>query len=660
MTLIKKFSAPLVVVALVAMMAVSLVGQTPRTASAAAGEICKVSADTTSSFLGNSTSTGAVTSVNSGTTTTLRIHIDDFNSSTATVGLTASAGAVNGQAATAANIIFLTAIDAGAQLCAASGLPNTQAGAVATTVDDSYVQFSFTAPTLPSGIQSQLIQFRVDGDNSGAFGTANVDATYFLTVATAASSLTVGTPDDLNISATAAATDAAGAAIVATVKDGSGTNITGATVDVVTTAGGLDQNVVGTCTANNAAGTGDTTPNNLTQSCSAQTDGSGQVIPTLYGLGAGGTATVTFTVRGTGVTGSTTVIISALPATLEVSGRRTDSATSFVAKSIVENKDSSTTNRDELTIAAVAKDANGNVVGAGNVTFTLTGPAGHTILFSAVSEGGITLSTTACSVSGAGTNSCVDDIAPAAAGATTPSHATAYIDVDHASGEPLGTYTVTATIAGNNATITGTTTFTLAKAPATLTIGDIPTVGLGQTQAATITCKDADGNPCAMGTLVQVNVSNANLIAQNASTGTTGVTVADLTTNATGVATVSLIGVTSGTTNIVANVGTITAVSSVTVGTGPIAPPPPPPAAGTGTFTGATIAPSGLTIVSFTGTHAQLTTAGTTAKVVSASGTFSGKLLTFVIGAPDFVNVEFVAATSTGLSNTLLIVKTGG
>lgn len=659
MTLIKKFAAPLTAVALVAVMAVSLIGQTPRIASAAAGEVCKVGANATSSFLGNGTSTGVITSVNSGTTTTMRIHIDDLNA-VQTVGMTASAGAINGQAAVAANIVYVTTVNAAAQLCVASGMPNTAAGAVATTVSDAYIQFSFTAPTLPSGIQSQLIQFRVDGNNDGDFADAQ-DATYFLTVATAAATLTVGTPDDLNIPATAVATDAGGAAIVVTVKDASGTNITGATVDVVSSAGGLDQSgAPGTCDFNNAAGTGDTTPGNLSQSCSAQTDGNGQIIPTLYGLGGGGISTVTFTVRGTSVTGSTTVIISALPATLELSGRRSNSATSLIAKGVVRNTDSTTTDQDELMVVAVARDGSGNVVGAGQVTFTLTGPGGHTILFAtAVEAAGLTVTGTACSVSGAGTNSCVDAIEPAAAGATTPSHAVAYINVNSTAGEPLGTYTVTATVAGNNATITGTMTFTLARGPASLSIADIPNLGLGASQSVPITCRDADGNPCPSGTLVQVNVSNANLIAQNAATGTTGITVGDLRTTDAGIATVSLIGVTPGSTNIVANVATITAVKAVTVGTAPAAPVTPPPAAGTGTFTGGTIAPAGVSIVAFTGTTAQLNTAGTTARAVSVSATVGGRMITFVVGAPDFVNAEFNAAFPTGLSGTLVIIKTG-
>ena len=75
------------------------------------------------------------------------------------------------------------------------------------------------------------------------------------------------------------------------------------------------------------------------------------------------------------------------------------------------------------------------------------------------------------------------------------------------------------------------------------------------------------------------------------------------------------------------------------------------------TFSGGTIAASGVSIVSFTGTTAQLDTAGAAAKVVSVTATVGGKMLTFVVGAPDFVNAEFNAAFTSGLNGTLVIVK---
>ena len=93
--------------------------------------------------------------------------------------------------------------------------------------------------------------------------------------------------------------------------------------------------------------------------------------------------------------------------------------------------------------------------------------------------------------------------------------------------------------------------------------------------------------------------------------------------------------------------------------TPPVVPPVVPPVGTVGVFTGSTIAAQGVTIVSFTGTVAQLGTAGTAAKVVSASATTGGKMTTYVVGAPDFVNAEFNAVFPAGLSATFLILKTG-
>lgn len=69
------------------------------------------------------------------------------------------------------------------------------------------------------------------------------------------------------------------------------------------------------------------------------------------------------------------------------------------------------------------------------------------------------------------------------------------------------------------------------------------------------------------------------------------------------------------------------------------------------------IAAAGVSIVSFTGTTAQLNTAGAAAKIVTVTATVGGKLRTYVVGAPDFVNAEFNPAFPAGLSNTLVIVK---
>ena len=86
----------------------------------------------------------------------------------------------------------------------------------------------------------------------------------------------------------------------------------------------------------------------------------------------------------------------------------------------------------------------------------------------------------------------------------------------------------------------------------------------------------------------------------------------------------------------------------------------PTDGATTGTFSGGSISPSGLSIVSFTGTTTQLNSAGASAKVSAVTATTGGRMLTYVIGAPSFVNADFEAAFPSGLTGTLVIVKGGG
>lgn len=75
-------------------------------------------------------------------------------------------------------------------------------------------------------------------------------------------------------------------------------------------------------------------------------------------------------------------------------------------------------------------------------------------------------------------------------------------------------------------------------------------------------------------------------------------------------------------------------------------------------FSGGTISPTGASIVVFSGTTAQLDIAGSAVKARSVSATVGGKLLTYVVGAPGFVNTDFSGAFSSGLNGTLVIVTT--
>ena len=116
-------------------------------AFAAAGGVCKSAAGLASPILSNSTGTAMVISVNSGSTTTLRIYTDDGVDGS-TDRLVVSRGTVNGNAAGTNN--FLSAV-ATTAVCTAPPFGFSEAGADIATPIDAYNQFVFVAPTLASG-----------------------------------------------------------------------------------------------------------------------------------------------------------------------------------------------------------------------------------------------------------------------------------------------------------------------------------------------------------------------------------------------------------------------------------------------------------------------------------------------------------------------------
>ena len=486
----------------------------------------------------------------------------------------------------------------------------------------------------PTTAGTSTVLLRATPANGGAavlLGSTQITWTAATALAGAAATVTVVPAADNIGNATAQNT-------VVTARDAAGTLVLNGTVVTATTSNGTFTTCPGGTTGSGV--------------CAGTIQALGAVTLGITGAGVSGTQTISVTV-GT-VTSTATVTLTGLASTLELSGRRSNSASSLIAKAVVRNTDSSTTDQDELIVAGIAKDAAGGVLGSGNVTFTVTGPAGNTVvvLTGAAEVSGLVLTGTACSVSGTGSTSCTDAIEARAAGASTPSHAFAYIDIDSLAGEPIGTYTVTGSIVGvANATIFGTMTFTLVKAPATLTMTDPGTIGLGESKAVTITCKNADDTACPSGTLIAVNVSSSNLLAQNASTGSAGSSIADIRTTDAGTATVNLIGVTAGTTQIVINTSTITALKSVTVGTGPAVVVTAP-----GAFVG-TVSATGTSIVTFTGTLAQLAATAAEAKAITVTATVGGKFVTHVVGAPAFVNTEFAAAFATGLTAQGLIIS---
>ena len=754
MTSFKKFLAPLTAVALVAVMAVSLIGQ-QRTASAtgeaapvtlfttrapiqAAGLVETYTATFTSSASGNLGAAGTVTvvfpagfTVPTNPTCTFPVGfagatatcVGTPSATVPTVVATLTAGTL--AVRTTGSIAITGITNAAAATVFAAG---TAAGSIATSADvtargngAAMTIWTTTATKTPTsgtadGAGSVTVTFTSSAAAAtGAIGTASPVLTVSTDVGTIPTALSGALGATFTASLTGAtqatsgvAANSGGAAapLVAVIKapttagtstvllratpaNGGAAVLLGstqitwtaatalagaaATVTVVPAADNVGnaaaQNTV--VTARDAAGTlvlngtvvTATTSNGTFTTCPGGTTGSGVCAGTIQALGAvtlgitgagvSGTQTISVTV-GT-VTSTATVTLTGLASTLELSGRRSNSASSLIAKAVVRNTDSSTTDQDELIVAGIAKDAAGGVLGSGNVTFTVTGPAGNTVvvLTGAAEALGLVITGTACSVSGTGTTSCTDAIEARAAGASTPSHAFAYIDIDSLAGEPIGTYTVTGSIVGvANATIFGTMTFTLVKAPATLTMTDPGTIGLGESKAVTITCKNVDDTACPSGTLIAVNVSSSNLLAQNTATGSAGSSISDLRTTDAGTTTVNLIGVTAGTTQIVLNTSTITALRSVTVGTGPAVVVTAP-----GAFVG-TVSATGTSIVTFTGTVAQLAATATEAKAVTVTATVGGKFVTHVVGAPAFVNADFAAAFPTGLtSQGLIIVK---
>jgi hypothetical protein len=303
---------------------------------------------------------------------------------------------------------------------------------------------------------------------------------------------------------------------------------------------------------------------------------------TLTGGGVGGVATVT--INSDTVSVSKTVSLVGVAATISLSTAWSNTTSGLLPKTILQNIDSSTSNRDELLVVAVVKDSTGAYLAGGNVTFALP-PSGASLVFSNAYETAGFGTTTACSEGGTGTTTCVDAIEAAAGGSIAIPAAVAYLDEDAASlaPDPTGKYTIKASFTNpDGSVITATATFTMGKTPAKLTAGAAPAVVVGATATYSILVQDADGNPAPQGTSIGINVSNVNLFAQDPVAGTTGTSVAVQVLGADGKADVTLIGIQPGATQVIANFGTLTAITTVTVGGGTTAPPTEPGAIGTG------------------------------------------------------------------------------
>lgn len=100
-------------------------------------------------------------------------------------------------------------------------------------------------------------------------------------------------------------------------------------------------------------------------------------------------------------------------------------------------------------------------------------------------------------------------------------------------------------------------------------------------------------------------------------------------------------------------VGTWTATRAISASSAPA--PSASPATVTKGFTGNVGSP-GVSLVQFSGSVAELNAAAAGVRAITASATVGGRLLTFVVGAPEFVNSDFNAAFPSGLQGTFLIL----
>ncbi|TAJ21607.1 MAG: hypothetical protein EPO65_01035 [Dehalococcoidia bacterium] len=479
--------------------------------------------------------------------------------------------------------------------------------------------FTVKAPSTAGTATVVLRATPASGGAAVVIGTTQITFTTATALPGAAASVTV-VPAAASIGNTTAQNT------VITALDATGTQVLNGTVVTVTTSNGTFTTCPGGTTGSGV--------------CTTSIQANGAVTVGITGSGVSGTQTITATVgsvTGTGtvtLTGTTAGSVSvAVRAANPTSGAAstTSGATTparcgaYVAVTCYQN-----------IASATVKDAAGNNAAGIVVTWTVAPADGIVSFVTPQTDTAITSSVSS-------------------AVSTILGQARAGIKV--ATTGVAGTvYTITATAPTSTGTTNGTVTITLGDtfsssvAASTMTI-TAPDMAVASAGTITVDVLGAAGKPVGDGTSVQL-VTSAGAVANVANGLPTGPNPA-FTVN--GKATFTYVSPsTADTINATALIGSSAKSATFKVGAGSVTPPP----AGTG-FSGGTIAPAGVSIVSFTGTTAQLTTAGTTAKVVSVTATVGGKMITFVIGAPDFVNAEFNAAFPTGLNGTLVIVKTG-
>ena len=338
------------------------------------------------------------------------------------------------------------------------------------------------------------------------------------------------------------------------------TPLAGSSIVVTTNLGTLSAPTNGTCVLQ--ACTGSSVP------------GGGSFAVTLNHGGVAGAATVTVT-RGSVIKTKTITLTGGTVASITLDLVRTNTTTSFAAKSIITDRQSTTGDLDELIAVARTLDANGNsIVATGLVTFVVANSDATAVDLledhtsgagtETSAAGNITYATTACS-GGVNTTTyaCTDNV-EASAGLLLAG-AVAIIDVDQASTAPLarGTYTVTVTYLQGTTTRTATADFVVAGPADTITVVVDETIEIGGSGTATATVVDSDGNPVADRTVVTFAVSSAILQTLNATTAAIDTTQE----TAAGVASLTILGLAEGDAEVFGITGGKTGSAQVVVGT---------------------------------------------------------------------------------------------
>lgn len=206
------------------------------------------------------------------------------------------------------------------------------------------------------------------------------------------------------------------------------------------------------------------------------------------------------------------------------------------------------------------------------------------------------------------------------------------------------TATVTASVGGKQAT----DTIRFGGDPASCEITTTPTsVQVGGSATISVNVKDATGGPVPDHGGGAVGVAtNSSVAVQQVNSGQ-GANAAILNANpaiVNGVAQTTAIAAIQGAIALGAasNVaGNTTSCTGTLLATGQIIPPNPGDGGDAGEFSG-DIADEGSSLVTFTGSFDALIEAAEDAGVLSISVTVDGEWVVYIVGAPDFVNAEFV------------------